>query len=123
MKVYDALLRDGKTKRAAAGQSIPGETMNDMPPLNHPEAHVMRWTELELDAIHAYARKYAREYAATALIALADMTAERDALRTDKTLLQDAAQDALNLLRDMPGWGAAKNILNMALHQTQATKT
>ena len=58
-----------------------------------------------------------------ALRSLADqvdaLTAERDALRKDRLILRRAAQDSLALLRKgVPGWGIAKDILNLALHQT-----
>lgn len=50
--------------------------MNDttMPPLGHPEPHTMKWTDLELAAIH----DYARAYAAQCLAAVAE-----DAVRLD----------------------------------------
>ena len=47
MKVYDALLRDGKAKRAAAGQSIPGEAMIDVAQNDKYEAELKSLRDIE----------------------------------------------------------------------------
>jgi hypothetical protein len=69
---YDLITREAALAVAAeAEEDIVDETM---PPLGHPEPHTMKWSDLELAAIH----DYARAYAAQCLAAVAEDAARLD---------------------------------------------
>ena len=78
MKVYDALLRDGKAKRAAAGQSIPGEDMNAAADL----LAALKAANRQCEGLEKERDVFARAIDTLNAECLA-LTTERDALRAD----------------------------------------